>query len=72
MQWLFLIDILKKTHEGVRYPCDHCSYVATRGSNLKIHIKNIHEGVGYPCAQCDYLATQSCHLKTHQKKKHFN
>ena len=40
-------------HEGVRYPCFACEYVATRASNLKVYEESKHEGVRYPCSQCE-------------------
>ena len=31
---------IKSKHEGVRYPCDQCDYVATGKGHLKIHKKS--------------------------------
>ena len=41
------------THEGVRYSCSDCEYIATQSSHLKIHAKS-HEIVKYPCPKCKY------------------
>ena len=53
-------------HEGVRYPCSECEYVATQAGNLRLHKENKHEGVWYPCSECEYVATQAGHLKSHK------
>ena len=63
-------NTLKKKHQGLRYPCDQCEYVATEVHNLKLHIDSKHEGVRYPCDHCDYAATQACVLKKHIENKH--
>ena len=34
---------VESKHEGVRYPCSKCDFVATQASSLKIHVKNKHE-----------------------------
>ena len=35
---------------GIRFPCDLCSYAATRTADLKKHKENIHEVFSvYPC-----------------------
>ena len=57
-------------HEGVKYPCDQCDYVATNSSNQKRHKNAMHEGVRYPCDQCDYAATVANDLKRHKESKH--
>ena len=57
-------------HEGIRYPCDLCEYVATDQSNLKKHKDSIHEGIRYFCEQCDYAATQRASLKRHKSRQH--
>ena len=33
----------KSKHEGIRYLCKHCDYVATQQGNLKSHVKRKHE-----------------------------
>ena len=37
----------KSIHEGLKYPCDHCNYIATRKDSLKRHINSSHPGVKY-------------------------
>ena len=32
-------------HDGIRYPCDLCTYKATRKSNLKLHVTTVHRKV---------------------------
>ena len=61
---------IKAKHEGIKYPCNQCDYVATQQSNLKTHKKYKHMGIRYPCEQCDYAATQQGSLKRHMKRKH--
>ena len=50
-------------HEGVRYPCSKCDYIATLVGALKTYVKNTHERVRYHYSQCDYAATQESILK---------
>lgn len=57
-------------HEGIRYPCDQCDYVATQPRDLTLHIEGDHEGVRYPCDKCEYTATRPLNLKRHKKRKH--
>ena len=57
-------------HEGIKFPCDQCAYVANHVSHLKEHIRNLHEGVRYPCELCEYTATRLPMLKHHIKSKH--
>ena len=49
-------------HEGVRYLCDKCDFVATHRASLKIHKESKHERVRYSCDKCEYVATQRVHL----------
>ena len=74
----------EKIHEGARYPCDQCDYVATLPKTLKRHVINVmrllhklevwqenkHEGVRYPCDQFDDIATLQKTLKIHKESKH--
>jgi len=59
---------IKKSQDG--YQCSQCDYVATRASNLKIHIEYKHEGVRYPCPQCEFAGTTASNLKNHIERKH--
>ena len=45
---------VENKHEGVRYPCSQCEYIATQASNLKVHVEYKHEGVRYPCSKYEY------------------
>ena len=60
----------QQRHDGVRYSCEQCEYVATTVSSLKQHKDAKHEGVRYSCDQCEYVATQVSHLKQHKDAKH--
>ena len=60
----------KSKHEGVKYPCAECNYIATTSSHLKRHIAGQHEGLRYPCDQCSYSAAQVVNLKRHIESKH--
>jgi len=57
-------------HNGVKYPCDQCEYVATRPGNLRQHKAAKHWGVRYPCDLCDHVSTQLGNLKQHKAVKH--
>ena len=32
-------------HEGIKYPCDYCAYIATQKNAVKLHIKSFHKKV---------------------------
>ena len=57
-------------HEGIRYHCDQCNYVATLSSSLKRHKKSKHKSIVYSCDQCDHEATHSGGLYKHKQSKH--
>ena len=57
-------------HEGGRYPCDKCEYIATYQGNLRRHIKNKHEEVSYPCNKCEFSTTSLSYLRVHIKNNH--
>ena len=50
---------VKTKHEGVKLPCSHCEYAATRANALKKHINRKHKGVKYPRFHCDFTATRA-------------
>merc|ERR1712137_1128282 len=60
----------RSKHEGIRYFCDQCDYVATWKSLLNTHKESKHEGIRYPCKHCDYVATMQRNLKGHTLSKH--
>ena len=41
-------------HEGTRYPCDQCEYVAKRPGDLAKHKKNIHVAEVLQCVLCQF------------------
>ena len=55
------------THEGVRYPCDLCEYVAGTLFDLKQHKEIRHGGIRYLCDQCEYSASTIAQFKQHTK-----
>ena len=57
-------------HEGIRFQCDQCAYIATRQSSLIRHKKSVHEGFLYPCNKCNYAATYLANLKQHKASVH--
>ena len=64
------LDIYVK-HDGIKYPCDLCEFIADCLKYLKKHKKNAHEGSRhYPCDQCEYVANQLGSLKKHKKTTH--
>ena len=54
----------------MKYPCNQCSYQASRKNDLSTHFKSIHEGVKYPCNLCEFETTHKGNLSTHKKVKH--
>ena len=57
-------------HEGLRFGCDQCDYVALRKDKLRDHILAIHEGIRYGCKMCEYQAKRKDTLLKHEKKCH--
>ena len=45
-------------HEGKKYPCDACDYLAIFEGSLRKHKQSVHEGMKYLCDGCDYIATK--------------
>ena len=60
----------RSKHEGIRYPCNQCTYQATQKGDLQKHIQAKHEGIKHPCNQCDYQATTQGNLQSHITAKH--
>ena len=48
---------IKQVHEGKKFSCESCDYLATQQSNLKRHIESEDEKKKFPCETCDYLFT---------------
>ena len=59
----------QQRHDGVRYSCEQCEYVATTVSSLKQHKDAKHEGVRYSCDQCEFTGSKAG-LWDHKKSKH--
>ena len=58
-------------HEGKKYPCDACAYLATEKEHLRTHKQSVHEGKKpFPCSTCDYRAAQKGTLKRHEQTVH--
>ena len=57
-------------HEGVKYPCDKCDYLANRQYQLTRHIQSMHEGVKYSCDKCDFQANRQENLTRHIQSIH--
>ena len=62
-----LLRHVRTVHEGVKYPCDKCSYQATQSGDLHQHIKSVHDGIKYSCDQCNFKASHPSYLRTHLK-----
>ena len=60
----------RSAHQGVKFPCNQCDFIASTTSHLKRHVESVHEGVKYPCNQCQYQATHRHHLNAHIRNKH--
>ena len=63
-------ELKMESNQENKYPCDQCSYKATRLGNLQHHVKSIHERVQHPCDQCTYIATDPNRLQQHVKSIH--
>ena len=57
-------------HEGVRYPCNQCDYLAISQRNCNVHKQSVHQGVKYSCELCDYTASMPKSVKRHTQSKH--
>ena len=42
-----------KEHGRNIFPCLHCDYKTSNGTNLREHIKSVHEGQTFPCPSCN-------------------
>ena len=65
-----------RTHSGGKsHKCDHCEYVFTKASQLKIHFRNHSGEKPFRCSFCDYTSVQTsnlrAHLKNHSAEKPF-
>ena len=49
-------------HDGKKFQCPECEYLATQKGHLATHHKSIHMGQKFQCPDCVYLAS---HLVTH-------
>ena len=61
----------KLTHNGITFPCNHCTQQFTQQHNLKLHIESIHNGTKYDCPQCDQQFTAKKNLSRHLRVQHF-
>ncbi|XP_050079679.1 zinc finger protein 616-like [Anopheles maculipalpis] len=53
------------------FPCDRCSFVSSRKSNLKLHIENVHlKKVVRRCDKCDRNFTYVDSYYAHMRAKH--
>jgi ribosomal protein S27AE len=62
----------QSVHDGVKYPCDKCGFLATHKGYIKKHKESIHKAVRYSCGQCEYHATSQWHLEAHKQSIHIN
>ena len=44
----------RSVHEGIKYPCNQCEYLASRKEHLDRHKRLVHEGIKFPCGQCKH------------------
>ena len=61
---------IQSAHEGVRFQCDECDYVATTAGRLKVHKKAKHEGILFYCDLCEHSTGRRSDLKRHKKTRH--
>ena len=57
-------------HDGVKFPCKHCSYQANTNRSLQIHQNSVYAGVKYPWKHCTNQTTTNRSFKEHQKSMH--
>ena len=65
-----LISHIQSKHNGIKYSCNLCRYLATTQGNLKLHKESQHGGVKYSCDQCKHQFTRKDNLKLHKKSQH--
>ena len=66
-----LTEHIQKEHEGVRYPCDHCTHQAKNKQNLRDHKASVHKiDPIFRCMLCDYCTNHSTAWKNHAKHRH--
>ena len=66
----YLATHIRAVHEGVKYPCSHCSNQFTSKGPLATHIRTVHEGGKYPCSRCGNQFTSKVHLDRHIRVVH--
>ena len=49
-------------HDGIKYPCDKCGFLATYKGYIKKHKESIHKAIIYSGGQCEYHATSQKHM----------
>ena len=54
-------------HEGIKYPCNNCTFKASCESNLKAHKDRKYRGIEI---KCEYRTNTSINLKRHKLIKH--
>ena len=58
-------------HEGIRWPCNICSYKATTKRHLDVHVDKVHLGLNkIKCKQCDFKTNGYGKLDSHMMKFH--
>ena len=63
-----LQNVFKKTfHEGVKYQCRQCDYLASSVGSLAEHKMTVHEGVKYRCRQCNHQTILESYLAQHKR-----
>ena len=67
----FLVHMDSK-HGSERFKCDICSYISTRGRNLKAHIERVHGTCVFTCDLCDYKCNARATLQSHKSNIHSN
>ena len=59
-----------ETEGDCNFPCDKCSYVATRRINLQQHTKRLHSGLAFTCEYCQEEFGNEIKLSRHNLKDH--